>query len=252
MRPIAVTVDNSGFIYIVDDLNRRISIFRPNGTVYNVFGFHYYGFAHESIAVNSTGHVLLSHVLFGEQQVSTVPLITEYDTNGKVVREYGLQRILMKQDNYGLPVNGSYGFYLDDSGTLYIKSTYPYTIQVFKDGLIWRVIHRNTQIFTKPEIVQTTFTPTEGPGAKTAGIKKRSGVLRILPLPDGRLVTIIQDYGKDYKENNELQNFVTHIELFDQDGHFLKRYPGIGKRTGFSFMLIMRGISIQIMEIQMM
>ncbi|MCX6225770.1 MAG: hypothetical protein NTV01_13635 [Bacteroidia bacterium] len=113
-----------------------------------------------------------------------------------------------------------------------VKSSFPYVIQVFIDGKLNKVINRNSPVFVKPELVETFFTPTNGPGGSTVALKQRSTVWRIIPLPDGRFVTFITDAGKNFKENSNEREFSSSIELFDKDGIFLKSYPWDWKKNG--------------------
>jgi hypothetical protein len=231
LRPMAVCLDTNGKLYVLDDLNNRVSVLKTDGKFLTLFKFHYYGFAHESIIVNAEGHVCLSHILFNDDK-KDLPLITEYGPDGKLAREYGMRKILLRSDGSGRPVWESYGFCLTKDGVLLVKSSNPYTIQVFENGRQMKVIHRDSPIFTLPETGRMVYKPVDGPAGEVMAVKLRSSVWEILPMPDGKFITVIRDAGKNFRENSNERDFSIVLDLFDRNGFFLKSYPWDWQKDG--------------------
>ena len=55
-------------------------------------------------------------------------------------------------------------------------------------------------------------------------VKQRSTIWDLFFLPDGKFLTIIRDSGKDYENNNNVQQFTITLDLFNKEGYFLKTY----------------------------
>lgn len=232
LRPIAMAIDQNAFLYVLDDLNNRISVFNAGGFFHRVIKFKYYGFAHESLAINEKGNVLLSHILYNSDNKKSLPLLTEYNPDGKVISEYGVQKILLKNDGNRRPVPESYSFCAGIDGKILVGTSNPYVIQVYIKGSLSRIIQRDSPVFTKTELAKVNYRPLDGPAAEVLTIIHRSSIWRILPLPDGRFITFIRDAGRNYKENSNEREFTTSIDLFDQNGYFLKSYPWDWQKLG--------------------
>jgi len=224
MRPMAVALDSSRKIYVVDNLNYRISIFHPNGKFFTSFKFQKYQFTSEYIDVEQSGNILLTHFEYVAKPETRYPIITKYDIHGNIVNELGTKILLLKNDGHGRPRYASYGFCLSRNSYLFVKSWYPYQIQIFKNDNPIKVIERHAQNFTVPEIVEVLFKPAAGPADKIKTVKERSGIWRLFLLPDGKFITVIRDAGKNFKRNNNVRDFRIYLDLFSKDGVFLKSY----------------------------
>ena len=224
MRPMAVRVDRDGKIFVQDDLNYRISIFKPNGKFDH--SFKYRQIAGENLEIDLSGNVLLNHALFGLPKGQTIPpIVTVYNLKGNVKKQFGKPLLILKKDGYGRPYYAYNGFSKQKDGTLIVHFSYTYLIHIYKKGQLFNIIEKDSPIFTKPEIVETVFKATTGEGGKVKSVTQRSGIRKILPLPDGSFVAVIFDKGKDFKEKTiGGRDFVTCLDLFNSEGKFLKSY----------------------------
>ena len=232
MRPMAVRVDRDGKIFVQDDLNFRISIFKPNGKFDH--SFKYRQVAGENLEIDLSGNVLLNHSLFGLPKGQTIPpIVTVYNLKGNIEKQFGKPLLILEKDGYGRPYYAYNGFSKQKDSTLIVHFSYTYLVHFYKNGALYKVIERDTPIFTKPEVIETIFKATTGEGGKVKSVAQRSDIRKILPLPDGRFAAVIFDSGKNFKEKTVGgMDIFTFLDLFNSDGKFLKSYPWDWQKYG--------------------
>ena len=224
MRPMAVRIGKDKRIFVQDNLNHRISIFKPNGKFDH--SFKYRQVAGENLEIDLSGNVLLNHSLFGLPKGQTIPpIVTVYNLKGNIEKQFGKPLLILEKDGYGRPHYAYNGFSKQFDGTLIVKFSFPYLIHFYKNGALYKVIERDSPIFTKPEVIETIFKATTGEGGKVKSLAQRSDIRKILPLPDGRFAAVIFDKGEDFKKQTVGgRDFITYLDLFDEEGRFLKSY----------------------------
>ncbi len=222
MRPMAVRVGPDGRIYVQDDLNYRVSIFKPNGKFDH--SFRYERFAGENLEIDPDGNVLLS--LWGEnKERNAPPIVTEYNLKGKIVKQFGEPLLLLEKDGYGRPFFDYNGFTFMGNGILLVDYKRSYKFHFYQNQKLIRVVDRESPIFTKPEIIETVFKANSGEGGKVKTVTSRSGIWKTFPLPANRFAAYVADRGKEFKRKTiGGRDFESVIDLFDSDGKFLKSY----------------------------
>ncbi|MFZ5519486.1 MAG: NHL repeat-containing protein [Candidatus Zhuqueibacterota bacterium] len=222
MRPMAVRVGPDGRIYVQDDLNYRVSIFKSNGKFDH--SFRYERFAGANLEIDPDGNVLLS--MFGENKENNAPpIVTGYNLKGKTVRQFGEPLLLLEKDGYGKPYYDSNGFTFLKDGVLLVEFNSSYILHFYLNQKLIKVVDRKSDIFTKPEIIETIFKASTGEGSKVKSVLARSRIWKAFPLPSGRLAVFIQDRGKDFKDKTiGGRDFETVVDIFDDSGKFLKSY----------------------------
>ncbi|MBC8185465.1 hypothetical protein H8E88_30620 [candidate division KSB1 bacterium] len=232
MRPMAVRVNRDGKIFIQDGLNYRISIFKANGKFDH--SFKYGQVAGENLEIDLSGNVLLNHSLFGLPKGQTIPpIVTVYNLKGNIEKQFGKPLLILEKDGYGRPHYAYNGFSKQLDGTLIVEFSYIYLVHFYKHGTLYKAIKKDSPIFTRPEIIETIFKATSGEGGKVKSVAQRSDIRKILPLPDEGFVAVIFDKGKNFKEKTVGgRDFVTHLDLFNSDGIFLKSYPWDWQKYG--------------------
>jgi hypothetical protein len=226
LRPMKTKIGKNGNIYVDDNLNYRISIFNQNGEFKNSFRID--GFSSD-IELNQNGNVLMNHIFRGGK---ILPIVIEYDEKGNIIKEYGDRLLILKKDNYGQPKYANNGFIMRNDGVLLVHFSYPYMIKFFENGILKKVIDRDSPLFTEPEIIEIIYTPPNGPADKIKTVKQRSYIWQTFLLPGGRFATFIRDAGIDYKKSKSDREFDTFIDLFDSEGRFLKTYKWDWQKNG--------------------
>jgi len=224
LRPMAVRVTPDGSVFVQDHLNYRISIFKPDGKFDH--SFRYESFAKEALEIDPDGRVFLIHPFLGDTKArSALHIVTGYNLKGKIEKEFGEPLLLLEKDGYGKPFFDSNGFVLLSNGVLLVDFKSSYRLQFYQEERLIKVVSRESDIFTKPENIETIFRASSGEGGKLKATMSRSQIWEVFPLPSNRLAVFIQDRGKDYKEKTiGGRDFVTVIDLFDSDGKFLNSY----------------------------
>ena len=159
-------------------------------------------------------------------------MITEYNLKGKIVKEYGDRCLILKKDNNGRPKYAYNGLNMRDDGILMVHFSYPYVIHFYKDGILQKVVTRESPIFTKPELIETIFKPKNGPADKIKAVKQRSYIWQTFSLPKGRFAAFIRDSQIDYKKSKSDRSFDTFVDIFDNQGRFLKSFKWDWQKNG--------------------
>jgi len=207
-RPISTRIAKEDFIYILDDLSYRISVFKPDGN----FAKHIY---HEDVTfgfeITNSDKLLLRH--FSSEYTS---IITVYNLSGKIVGGFGEPLQLAADNGLGEPIFASNSFRLWNNDIVVIHYLNPYKILFSNNEKLYRVVSRDSPIFTPPEVVETSW--------GTKHIVQRSYIWDVFHLPNNNFFTFIRDSGINYKKTHSSQEFKTHIDIYDENGKFLKSY----------------------------
>ncbi len=224
MRPMVVRVSPDGRIFVQDDLNVRISIFKPNGKFDH--SFRYIRYCSENLEIDPDGDVLLSHLSEVPNKENAInPIVTGYNLKGTIVKQFGEPLLLLKNDGYGRPYYDHYGFTSLNDGVFLITFKISYLFHYYKNQKLIKVVEKESDIFTAPEFTEAIFRATSGEGGKVKAVVARSGIWKTFSLPSNRLAVFIRDGGKNFKEKAVGgRDFETVIDLFDSDGKFLKSY----------------------------
>jgi len=69
----------------------------------------------------------------GENKGQHIPIITEYDTKGNIIKQYGERILLLEKDGYGRPYYSFHGFSKMHDGTIVVRYSFPYlTVSEFQ------------------------------------------------------------------------------------------------------------------------
>ena len=223
LRPKCIAVDSMGNLYVRSDLNFRITRFGADGEY--VSSFQYPNSVGSCIEISKENNVLLDLRRMSSDENDHSFIVTEFTQEGKEIRKYGQSIKILEKGVGGMPMFSSHYFSYRPDGQLLIGFTYPYRIEIFYDGCLKKVIERESPVFTKPKIYEVLFSPDVAiPAKKQEMIKMRSGLWGIYHLPDGKMLAVIRDAGKDYEDNSNVRQFAIILDLFDSDGRFLKSY----------------------------
>lgn len=231
MRLRGIGIGKDGRIFVQDDLNYRISIFKPGGDFDH--SFRYNGFVGEYLEFDSKGNVLLYHLPRYRADEERLPIVTAYDMQGKIVAEYGKRLKLMDAGPFGRPWYAFNGFVMQSDGVLLVMFNYPYLIHFFKNGQLLKVVTRNVSTFTEPEIVAAEFKTVDGRIDMIKKVVQRGSLKNIFTLPDGRFIVIIEDGGSNFRTAKDYSATRLIIDLFTKDGYFLKSYDWNWEQKGF-------------------
>lgn len=229
LRPMKVLVGNDGNIYVDDNLNIRISVFKANGRFLNSFRLKSYCMGME---LDIPGNVLVYHPLIADNEGETSPIITEYSIRGKIERTYGKRQRTIRKNNSGIPEYANNELLMMDDGQLLVSFSYPYMIHFYNDGILKKIVTRESPVFTKPEIMETSVGLHDNYTAKTVASKQRSYIWQIFELDKGQFATFIRDSGEDFRKLKSDREFETYLDLFDSEGRFLKSFKWDWRRNG--------------------
>ncbi len=219
---LSIEIDQSEKLYVLDTMtNHRISIFDLNGNYIDSFILQ--TFNARDIKINNDNIITISVAAPHKENYNYI--IHHYNKNGKLIKSYGTIVNQFNIKNTPIMLNSAIP-YFDISLTeeLYCAFDYPYLIKVYSNGKLNKIIQREY-----PEFTDVRFVNRKGLSIPYPAI--RSFIKSIFILPNGKFILFVADYGKDYikkLENsmfNESIKYKLFINLFDENGKFLKTYP---------------------------
>lgn len=120
--PTHLSIDQQGFVYVVDSMNFRVQIFTQDGKFLKMFGqagdATGYFARPKSVATDSFGHIYVVDALFHVVQI--------FDRNGEFLDYFGGPG--SKKGDFWLPS----GIFIAKDNSIYVADSYNRRIQIFK------------------------------------------------------------------------------------------------------------------------
>jgi hypothetical protein len=216
-RPRVIEVDDRGRLHVLEWTNLRVSLFSPDGVFTGSFRI-------DGIPSDAMGFHGDEVLLMLRSDEHPEQLVVTVDREGRRTGGFGERPRLLDRAYDGRPWYAGAGLTMRPDGGQVLFLSWPYRIEFRRGPELERVVERQAEDFPPPEFVESDFRDLEGRVERMGTVKTRSTLAGVFPLPEGGFVAFIMDYGKDWRENDIEQAFVTWLDLFDAEGRFLRRF----------------------------